>query len=398
MKRKLTCWIMFFLLLLGCQSGMSQVFAAGGQILSVLPTNVSGTEFKLIISVQGTDRAYDALQFKVKGSSGITVVAHDFLIKNSGEVKSNNVYGIYGLLNNANYDGRNDQDIMELTFKSDGKPQAIRVEDVRISYGEAGKTSNEREGSQFISVNGGTESLLDGDSGNTGNNGGDNNGNGSTSTSAGGGTTSKDKEKTIAAQDEQTPLGTSTSSGKFTDVSEGAWYKDAVTYVTGKGFFNGTSETEFAPNVAVTRAMFVTVLGRMAEQSGLITVGYTSSFADVPQNTWYSSYVGWAAANGIVTGYDANTFGPDNNITREQIAAIFVRFADYAKVQLDTSKAASFSDQNQVSSWAMESMAKAASAGLINGYEDGTFQPMKTATRAEVASILKKFHESYLAQ
>lgn len=394
MKRKITCWAMVFLLVLGCQSGMSQVFAAGGQILEVSPTDVSGTSFTITVSAQATEREYDALQFKVKTSSGVKVEAYKPLIKNAGEAKKDNVYGMYNLLKNVNYDGKSDQNIIEITFKSDGKPQAIRLEDVRISYGATGKTSNESEASMFISVNGGKESLLDGTSGG--------------SEKPGDGNTDKDKDKDTSAsggssggtsvRDEPTPLATSISTSKFTDVSDGAWYKDAVAYVTGKGFFTGTSETQFSPNVAVTRAMFVTVLGRMAEQSGLTTTGYTSSFSDVPQNTWYSGYVGWAAANGIVTGYDANTFGPDNNITREQIAAMFVRFADYAKVQLDTGKAVSFSDQGQVSSWATDGVGKAASAGLVNGYENGTFQPIKTATRAEVASILKKFHESYMVQ
>lgn len=214
--------------------------------------------------------------------------------------------------------------------------------------------------------------------------------------SNGGKSGSRNKDDKV--EDEKQPLPPSSETGQFTDVSASVWYHDAVSYVVGKGFFAGTSNTQFSPDIPMTRAMFVTVLGRMAEQSGYKTSGYTASFADVQPGTWYADYVGWAAANGIVSGYDASRFGPDEQITREQIAAIFVRFAVYAKAELRTSQSVHFSDEAQISNWAKDSVTKAASAGLINGYDDGTFKPIKTATRAEVASILKKFHESYMTQ
>ena len=183
--------------------------------------------------------------------------------------------------------------------------------------------------------------------------------------------------------------------GKFSDVPVSSWCYKYVESVYKQGLFSGTGETIFEPNANMTRAMFVTVLGRLAEQMGENVSGYTSGFNDVKSGTWYTSYVAWATANGIVNGYDSNTFGTNDSVTREQMMTILVRFAEYMNITLDSSTSYSFTDMDSVSAWAKSAITKAAAAGLIAGYTDGTLKPQGTATRAEVAAVFYRFSAAY---
>jgi len=185
------------------------------------------------------------------------------------------------------------------------------------------------------------------------------------------------------------------SSSTYTDVNPGDWFYDAVELVTAQGLFSGTSDTEFSPNTNMTRAMFVTVLGRLAEQSGETVTGYSNTFTDVPAGQWYSDYVSWAAAKELVEGYDQSTFGTGDNITREQMAVLMIRFSDYMDIELNTSGTVRFTDMASVSDWARDGVLDAASAGLINGHEDGSFGPKDTATRAQVATVFMNFLNNY---
>ena len=179
-------------------------------------------------------------------------------------------------------------------------------------------------------------------------------------------------------------------SAKFTDVNQDLWYHDGIDYVIDNGLMNGVGDTLFAPNGTTNRAMIVTILHRLEGTPG----GETASFQDVADGQWYSEAVGWAAANGIVTGYSADTFGPMNPITREQMAAILYRYAQYKGC--DVSEAAgleAFGDAGTVSSYAVPALEWAVGAELINGM-DGNLNPKGTATRAQVATILMRFCEN----
>ena len=178
----------------------------------------------------------------------------------------------------------------------------------------------------------------------------------------------------------------------FTDVKTGDWFYDAVRYAVEKELFNGTSETTFAPNADMTRAMLVTVLHRL---EGRPAVTGTNSFSDVKSGEWYTDAVIWATANGIVGGYGNDLFGTDDPITREQMATMLLRYAAYKKY--DTAKAndlAGFTDSISIASYALDAMKWANAEGLITGRTATTLAPTGTATRAEVATILMRFAEN----
>ena len=175
----------------------------------------------------------------------------------------------------------------------------------------------------------------------------------------------------------------------FTDVKESDWFYENVRYVYENKLFAGVSDTEFAPNTEMTRAMLVTVLYR-AEGEPAITRNIP--FADIDMNEYYANAVIWAAANGIVNGYDENTFAPNDNITREQIAAIMERYADFKGADTtQTGDLSQFTDEADISDWARDNVSWAVGAGLISGKGDGILDPLGNATRAEVAAILQRF-------
>ena len=179
----------------------------------------------------------------------------------------------------------------------------------------------------------------------------------------------------------------------FTDVSTSDWFYDDVAFVYENGLFSGTDSRSFSPNASMTRAMLVTVLYRL---EGEPTVTGRSSFTDVRSGTYYEKAVIWAAANGIVTGTDSTSFSPDAKVTREQLAAILYRYAQYRKLDTDASaKLNSFTDADSVSAYASEALGWAVSEGLING-ASGKLMPKGDATRAQVAAILHRFVKNVL--
>jgi len=176
----------------------------------------------------------------------------------------------------------------------------------------------------------------------------------------------------------------------FTDVAPGSWYYDAVRFVYGKGMMNGTTPTAFSPNATTSRGMIVTILYRL---EGEPAAG-SASFTDVPSGQWYSAAVAWAAQNGIVDGYGNGTFGPNESITREQMAAILYRYASYKGYSVTASSSISdYSDAPQVSSYAQTAMSWANATGLITGTTATTLAPKGSATRAQAAMILMRFCE-----
>lgn len=175
----------------------------------------------------------------------------------------------------------------------------------------------------------------------------------------------------------------------FSDVRIADWFYNDVKYVYEKGMMAGTAADVFAPNATTTRAMIVTILYRL---EGSPAVTGTSAFVDVPAGQWYTDAVNWAAANQIVKGTSATTFAPNDSITREQMAAILYRYAQYKGYDV-TKKADLFgySDNGQVSAYAKDALAWANAAKLINGVTNTTLAPQGNATRAQVSAILHRF-------
>ena len=178
----------------------------------------------------------------------------------------------------------------------------------------------------------------------------------------------------------------------FTDVTSGDWFYDAVAYVYDKGMMEGTTDTTFAPAMNLTRSMIAQVLYNLEERP---EAPGAAGFPDVAADAWYADAVNWAAARGIVKGYDTGAFGPEDSVTREQLAAILYRYAQ-AK-GYDTTQGGmavrEFSDSASISDWAQEAMAWAVNAQVLSGKGNGVLDPQGTATRAEVAQMLMNFGE-----
>lgn len=182
----------------------------------------------------------------------------------------------------------------------------------------------------------------------------------------------------------------------FSDVKTSAWYHEDVQYVSENGLMKGTGENLFSPDATTTRGMIVTILYRL---EGEPSPTGACPFQDVASGKYYEKAITWAAENGIVSGFSADTFGSDQNITREQMAAILYRYATYKKYDVSTAGDLSkFPDADKVSSYAVDAMKWANAAGLINGSSDGKLYPAGNATRAQVAAILTRFCKNIAAQ
>ncbi len=179
------------------------------------------------------------------------------------------------------------------------------------------------------------------------------------------------------------------SSMLLTDVSENAWYYNAVKYVYENGMMQGISDIEFAPTEAMNRAMIVTVLHRLENTPETTS---TNQFADVESNQWYTDSVQWAFENDIVNGYSSDRFVPMDNVTREQLAVILYNYTNYKGGNTDiVGDLTAFQDADNTSNWAKNAISWAVSAGLLSGKGDGILDPKGTATRAEVAQILMNY-------
>ena len=184
-----------------------------------------------------------------------------------------------------------------------------------------------------------------------------------------------------------------TGANPFTDVSEKDWFYGDVMFVYENGLMLGTSKTLFSPYGTATRGMMATILWRM---EGSPAPKGKNSFTDVEAGKWYADAITWTAENGIFAGYGKDKFGPDDPITREQLAAIFYRYADYkgydltVKGNLDT-----FKDADKITDYAKTAMQWAVGSGLVKGKSGNLLDPQGTATRAEIAAMLHRFIEKY---
>jgi len=180
----------------------------------------------------------------------------------------------------------------------------------------------------------------------------------------------------------------------FTDVDQSLWYHAGIDFVVANKMMNGVGDNKFDPHGTASRAMIVTILYRLEGQP---KVTAENPFDDVEEDTWYTDAVIWAEAKGIVNGYGDDKFGPNDEITREQMAKIMFNYADYKKYDISArASLASFTDADKISSWASEEMKWAVASGLINGMGDGTIAPQGDAERCQVAAIFMRFCEKFV--
>ena len=183
------------------------------------------------------------------------------------------------------------------------------------------------------------------------------------------------------------------SKTKFNDVSANDWFASAVDYVTGKGMMNGTADNTFSPKANTTRGMVVTVLYRLENQPSTSA----ASFTDVASGAYYANAVAWANANGIVSGYGSGKFGPNDKVTREQLAAILYRYAQYKKYDVsvgEDTNILSYNDAQSISTYAIPAIQWACGAGVVTGKSGSKLDSKGNATRAEVAAMLMRFCEN----
>ena len=195
---------------------------------------------------------------------------------------------------------------------------------------------------------------------------------------------------------EETPLGFTVVSGNpFQDVNRNAWFYSYVNHAYTFGLFDGTSSATFSPRTTMTRAMFVQVLANL---ENIDRSDYTNSrFNDVADGQWYAAAVEWAAASGIVNGISPDLFDPDAPVTREQMLVILYNYLTYKGYEIPPSQAPSFTDESEISPWALEAVKALQGIGVVTGKGNNIFDPKGIASRAEVAATLVRLIE-YLAQ
>ncbi|MDR2132027.1 MAG: S-layer homology domain-containing protein [Clostridiales Family XIII bacterium] len=214
-------------------------------------------------------------------------------------------------------------------------------------------------------------------------------------TGSGGGVTPPKKPDATTKPADKPKPGTGTSGGAsaFHDIKPSDWFYADVEFVVKNGLFNGVSATSFAPNTPMSRGMIVTALGRL---NGVDTKSYAAgSFKDVAAGQYYTAYVEWAKANGIVNGVGENSFAPDRDVSRQDFAVILVRYAEFVKKPIhSTRQPITFGDQSQIAGYAKNAIRTLYAGGIINGMDNNAFAPAKSATRAEVAAMLHRFAEA----
>jgi len=213
-------------------------------------------------------------------------------------------------------------------------------------------------------------------------------GGGSTTGTGGGGRGggSNVRPSQISILDTNTPI----AAIRFVDVTQDHWAFEYVEYLAQKGFVTGKTSTIFAPSDPITRAEFVTILARMSGDSLPV---YSGPFQDVEDFAYYAQAVAWAIQAGVTVGTSEITFSPNNHITRQEMAAMILRYAKFRNFELaQVNEAIIFSDQEQIHQFALEAVSLMQRADIINGYPDGSFRPLGSATRAEAAKMFSLLH------
>ena len=176
-----------------------------------------------------------------------------------------------------------------------------------------------------------------------------------------------------------------TKTDRFTDVTEKDWFYDAVTWISEKGLMVGTDKTHFSPHMDTSRAMIATILWRM---EGSPAARGEAAYTDCAPHSWYSGGVNWADGSGVIKGYGDGRFGPDDPITREQLALMLWRYADSPAAAEDLE---AFTDAHRAGDWAWEALRWAVEKGILTGRGDGILDPGGKATRAEAAAMFARY-------
>ena len=194
-----------------------------------------------------------------------------------------------------------------------------------------------------------------------------------------------------AAEGAECPRDSTCPLAAFRDLDPGAWYHDGVHWALEAGVMKGVGADSFAPDVPVSRAMLVTMLWR---QAGAPEAAEQFTFTDVLPGLWYTEAVRWAAAQGVVEGYDPKTFGPDDAVSREQVAMILWRYASMQGADVTAGvvdRLGQYLDTEQIAPWALDAMRWAVHTGLIRGVGEERLSPKANATRAQSATLLLRF-------
>lgn len=186
-----------------------------------------------------------------------------------------------------------------------------------------------------------------------------------------------------------TPIPPQDETNPFTDVQKSDWFYDEVMAAYRDGLMIGVSGHEFAPQTEITRGMFVTVLYRM---EGEPQTALAYSFTDVPENEYFAKAVAWAGKHGIVEGYSERQYAPYQAITREEMAAILYRYANYKQLGTDTDYKIQYADGNAISEFAVDAVKWVTANRIMEGYEDHSFRPRDTTVRAEAAAVFGRLY------
>lgn len=176
----------------------------------------------------------------------------------------------------------------------------------------------------------------------------------------------------------------------FADVDAGDWYADAVVYCRENSLMSGTGDNQFSPGVPMTRGMLATVLYHLAGSPSLDEENLGYPFADVPGDSWFANGVYWARLNGVAAGYDADTFGPNDPVTREQMVTMLWQYEGRPAAE----PGADFADETEIAQWAVTAVDWARANGYISGVGGNRFDPAGTATRAQAARVLMGYHSA----
>ena len=205
------------------------------------------------------------------------------------------------------------------------------------------------------------------------------------------GTTSPSKDSESDLQNDKVTEKSAPWKNPFTDVRESDWFYDGIRFAFENELMSGVDAGIFSPNSTLTRAMLVTILYRLEGSPKSMTYG----FSDVARNTWYTKSVDWAASSGIVNGIGNNMFAPEKAVTREQITVIFYNYTKYKGMDLSAGRDLMFyEDAKQISPWAATAFEWAVASEIVGGRNDGTLDPTGNASRAETATIIKRYVEN----
>lgn len=186
------------------------------------------------------------------------------------------------------------------------------------------------------------------------------------------------------------------ASAFFSDVLPYTWYAESVQYMSDHSLMNGVDNNRFDPNGTVTRGMLVTILHRL---DGADETTFDSTFEDIPAGSYYENAVAWAAAHGIVDGYSRERFGPNDNVTREQLATILYRYSGYKGYDVSKQSALdAYTDSDEISRYALQAMRWSVATGIISGLSDTRLGPSLTASRAQVSAMVMRFDRMYSSE